>query len=120
MMSSSVETIVKQTELLTLAEQWELLSQLMQRLRQPVLPPATESTSSFSEPLRNTQKWQSKSELTKVETQNGNWLPVKNPFPPTRVEDVAGCLKYSGPPKTLADMEDAIRVGVLESWHEGY
>jgi hypothetical protein len=118
-MFSSVETIVKQTELLTFAEQWELLSQLVQRLRQQVLPPATEATSAFSEPWRPSQKWQNTPGLTKVESQNRFPLPAKNPFPPTRVEEVAGCLKYSGPPKTLADMEEAIRVGVLESWHEG-
>jgi len=40
-MFSAVETIVKQTELLTLAEQWELLTHLMQQLRRPMLPPAT-------------------------------------------------------------------------------
>ncbi|MCX7013332.1 MAG: hypothetical protein NTW86_12390 [Candidatus Sumerlaeota bacterium] len=29
-------------------------------------------------------------------------------FPPTRLEDVAGCLRYAGPPKTLKDMDEAI------------
>ncbi len=32
----------------------------------------------------------------------------------TRLEDVAGSLKWSGPPKTLADMNDAISRGVRE------
>jgi hypothetical protein len=54
-MFSAVETIVKQTELLTLAEQWELLTHLMQRLRRQVLPPSMATKSSFSELLRNTQ-----------------------------------------------------------------
>lgn len=34
----------------------------------------------------------------------------------TRVEDVAGCLRYAGSAKTLADMEDAVRKGVAERW----
>jgi hypothetical protein len=35
-------------------------------------------------------------------------------LPATRLEDVAGCLHYSGPTKTPADMEAAIRKGVEE------
>ena len=34
--------------------------------------------------------------------------------PRTRIEDVAGSLRYDGPAKTLAEMEDAIRKGVAE------
>lgn len=37
-------------------------------------------------------------------------------LPVTRLEDVAGCLHYTGPAKTLADMEAAIRKGVAEQW----
>ena len=37
-------------------------------------------------------------------------------FPPTRFEDVAGCLHYKGPAKTLQDMEAAIEKGVKEQW----
>jgi hypothetical protein len=29
-------------------------------------------------------------------------------FPPTRIEDVAGCLAYSGPTKTIAEMNEAV------------
>ncbi|MDD5708362.1 MAG: hypothetical protein PHR35_20780 [Kiritimatiellae bacterium] len=32
----------------------------------------------------------------------------------TRIEDVAGCLAYRGAPKSLADMEQAIKKGVQE------
>ena len=32
-------------------------------------------------------------------------------IPVTRIEDVAGCLKWSGPAKTLGDMERAIECG---------
>jgi hypothetical protein len=59
MTSSTLEMMMNQTERLTINEQWELLTHLIQRLRRPVLPPATEKTASFSELLRNTQGlWQ--------------------------------------------------------------
>ncbi len=38
----------------------------------------------------------------------------KKPFAETSLEQVAGCLKYHGEPKSLDEMEDAIRKGVLE------
>jgi len=39
-------------------------------------------------------------------------LRAAKPFPPTRLEDVAGCLRYTGKPKTLSQMEAAIRAEV--------
>ncbi|MCA1809756.1 MAG: hypothetical protein LC725_09960 [Lentisphaerae bacterium] len=39
-----------------------------------------------------------------------------NAMSKTRLEDVAGCLKYAGPAKTLADMDAAIEKGVNEQW----
>jgi hypothetical protein len=37
-------------------------------------------------------------------------------LPTTRLQEVAGCLHYTGPAKTLADMENAIRKGIEENW----
>ena len=48
--------------------------------------------------------------ITFMESERGVDLPV------TRVEDVAGCLHYTGPAKTLADMDAAIQKGVEEQW----
>ena len=42
-------------------------------------------------------------------------VPVKKPvapFPETTLDEVAACLKYTGKPKSLPDMQDAIRIGV--------
>jgi hypothetical protein len=36
------------------------------------------------------------------------------PIPPTRLEDVVGCLPYRGKPKTLRQMQDAIKDQVKE------
>ena len=33
---------------------------------------------------------------------------------PTRIQDVAGCLRCTGPAKTLADMEKAVEQGAKE------
>ena len=42
---------------------------------------------------------------------DGILLKPKKLFPETSLDDVAGCLKYQDKPKTLEDMEDAIRQG---------
>ncbi|WP_445629962.1 hypothetical protein [Nostoc sp. DSM 114167] len=41
-------------------------------------------------------------------------LNHNKPFPETKLDDVAGCLKYQGEPKTLEDIDNAI----LEVWME--
>ncbi|MEH2282741.1 MAG: hypothetical protein V7K90_15660 [Nostoc sp.] len=45
----------------------------------------------------------------------GILLKPKKLFPETKLDDVAGCLKYQGKPETLEDMENAIRQGIEES-----
>jgi hypothetical protein len=40
-------------------------------------------------------------------------------FPRTKLEDVAGCLKWKGKPKTIAEMKDAIRREVICRHKEG-
>ncbi len=39
--------------------------------------------------------------------------PAEKP-PVTRLQDVAGCLRYTGPAKTLSEMEEAIQKGIAE------
>ena len=50
---------------------------------------------------------------------DGILLKPKKPFAETTLNDVAGCLKYQGSPKSLEDMNNAIRQGVEELWHGG-
>lgn len=45
----------------------------------------------------------------------GDFLKSSKVFSATKLDDVAGCLKYAGKPKTLEDMDNAIRQGVEES-----
>ncbi|MEH2232310.1 MAG: hypothetical protein V7K71_22240 [Nostoc sp.] len=49
---------------------------------------------------------------------DGIILKPKEPFAVTKLDDVAGCLKYQGKPKTFEDIDNAIRQGVKESWHD--
>lgn len=45
------------------------------------------------------------------ETEDGLFLKEKPAFNPTKLDEVAGCLPYSGPPNSLDEMEDGIRKG---------
>lgn len=42
--------------------------------------------------------------------------PQPSPFKATRLADVAGCLPYTGPAKTLEDMQAAVRSRAKEQW----
>ena len=48
----------------------------------------------------------------------GDLLKSSNFFSVTKLDDVAGCLKYPRKTKTLEDMDNAISQGVEESWHD--
>ncbi|MDJ0619672.1 MAG: AbrB/MazE/SpoVT family DNA-binding domain-containing protein [Calothrix sp. MO_192.B10] len=74
---------------------------------------------SIPEQLRNSHGWETGQELIIIDTGEGILLKPKQPFIGTTLNEVAGCLKYQGTPKSLSDMNDAIRQGVEESWHGG-
>ncbi|MFP4220583.1 MAG: AbrB/MazE/SpoVT family DNA-binding domain-containing protein [Phormidium sp. GEM2.Bin31] len=57
-------------------------------------------------------------EIILTDTGQGILIQPKRPFPPTRLDEVAGCLNYQGPPKSLEDMETAISRGIQEQWHD--
>lgn len=66
--------------------------------------------------LRNIHGWEAGQELIVIDTGDGILLKPKKPFPETTLQNVAGCLKYQGKPKSLNEMEDAICQGVAEQW----
>lgn len=68
--------------------------------------------------IRDSHNWQSGQEFSVVDIGDGVMLKIKNPFDETDLDDVAGCLKYEGAPKTLEDMEEAIKKGVMEMHHD--
>lgn len=63
--------------------------------------------------------WQINQELIAINIGDGILLKPKKPFVETTLDDVAGCLKYQGVPKSLGDMNEAICQGVEESWYGG-
>ena len=64
--------------------------------------------------LRNQYKWSTGQKLLVIDKGNGIFLKPKRPFIQSSLNDVAGCLKYEGQPKSLKDMEQAIKTGALK------
>jgi AbrB family looped-hinge helix DNA binding protein len=58
--------------------------------------------------VRESRHWEPGTEFIVEETPEGVLLRPIKPYKPTRVEDVAGCLKFGGPPKSLQEIESAI------------
>ena len=63
--------------------------------------------------LRDAHHWQPGQELIAIDTGDGIFLKPKQAFAETQLENVAGCLNYEGKPKTLNELDEAIRLGVL-------
>lgn len=64
--------------------------------------------------IRQAYKWPVGQEFLIEQAEQGILLRPQAPFPQTCVDEVAGCLRYEGRAKTLEDMNNAIRRGVLE------
>lgn len=64
--------------------------------------------------LRAAHQWEAGQELIAIDVGNGILLKPKKLFPSTTLEQVAGCLKYQGKPKSLNEMERAISQGAME------
>jgi AbrB family looped-hinge helix DNA binding protein len=62
--------------------------------------------------VRDAHQWRPGTEFIVENTADGVLLRPAKPFPPTRLEDVAGCLRYGAKPKTLRQMEAAIGIEV--------
>ncbi len=65
--------------------------------------------------LREAHQWEVGQEFIIIDMGDGILLKPKQAFIVTKLDDVAGCLKYQGKPKTLEDMDNAIRQGIEES-----
>ncbi|MCB1677220.1 MAG: AbrB/MazE/SpoVT family DNA-binding domain-containing protein [Halioglobus sp.] len=65
--------------------------------------------------IRAAHQWEVGQKLVLIDTGDGILLRPEKPFPRTSLEAVASFLKYTGKPKSLEDMEDAIEQGASES-----
>lgn len=55
--------------------------------------------------------WEAGQELVVIDTEDGVLLKSKKTFASSTLEELAGCLPYKGPAKTLEEMEQAIVKG---------
>jgi len=65
-------------------------------------------------PIRSAHHWEPGLELIVIDTEDGVLLKQKSPFTKTKLKDVAACLHYTGEPKSIEEMEQAIEQGVKE------
>jgi AbrB family looped-hinge helix DNA binding protein len=69
--------------------------------------------------VRDAHGWNPGTEFAVEMAPGGITLRPLRPSPPSRLEDVAGCLQYTGRAKTLQQMEKAIAKGVKERRDRG-
>jgi AbrB family looped-hinge helix DNA binding protein len=62
--------------------------------------------------IRDQRRWEAGTELVVEDTPEGVLLKPARLFAPTCPEDVFGCLKYKGKPKTIDEMNAAIAAEV--------
>ena len=58
--------------------------------------------------IRRRHNWEAGASLVIEDTPEGVLLKQAPLFPPTRIDDVFGVLKYSGAPKTFEEMNAAV------------
>jgi AbrB family looped-hinge helix DNA binding protein len=66
--------------------------------------------------VRESHGWTEGTEFTVEEIKGGLLLKAAPLFPPTTVDEMAGCLKYAGARKTLKQMDDAIAKDIKRQW----
>ncbi|MCH7731602.1 MAG: AbrB/MazE/SpoVT family DNA-binding domain-containing protein [Candidatus Marinimicrobia bacterium] len=65
-------------------------------------------------PVRSAHHWEAGQELVVIDAGDGVLLKPKTPFSETHIDVVASCLNYVGTAKTLDEMNEAIKQGVME------
>ena len=67
-------------------------------------------------PIRDARHWAPGQRLEVIDDGENIILKPANPFPPTTLAEVSGCLNYQGRAMTIAEMEEAIARGVRETF----
>ena len=68
--------------------------------------------------LRVAHRWEPGLELVAVDMGDGILLRPKTPFAETRLDEVAGNLRFTGKAKSIDEMEAAVRQGVRRAWRD--
>ncbi len=66
--------------------------------------------------IRRMHHWEVGQELFIVVRDDGILLTSEPLFPPTTLDEVAGCLHYNGSAKTIENMHEAIAEGVRQRY----
>ena len=66
-------------------------------------------------PVRDAHQWEPGQKLEVLDTVDGILLKPAQSYPATTLTEVAACLKYQGPAKSLKEMNEAIRKGAMEN-----
>jgi AbrB family looped-hinge helix DNA binding protein len=69
--------------------------------------------------IRTARSWKPGTEFCVEETDSGVLLRPVRPLPETKLEDVAGYLKYKGTPKSLRDMNEGPAREVRRRYESG-
>jgi len=62
-------------------------------------------------PIRTAHQWEPGQRFEAIDTGEGILLKPAGPFRKTDIKEVASCLRYDGPTKTVAEMNEAIAQG---------
>lgn len=68
--------------------------------------------------VRDAHGWQPGLEFIVIDSARGLLLIPRRQIEPTTLADVAGCLKFDGQAKTGEEIDEALRRGVREDWHD--
>jgi AbrB family looped-hinge helix DNA binding protein len=68
--------------------------------------------------LRDAYQWETGLEFIVIDTGEGILLKPNRSFAPTTLDEVAGSLSSSGKSRTIEEMEEDLRRGVREAWHD--
>lgn len=68
--------------------------------------------------MRTAHRWETGQELLAIDMGDGILLKPKNPFSATTLQDIMELPAYSGTPKTVEEMHEAVQEGILEEWRD--
>lgn len=69
--------------------------------------------------VREAHGWAAGTEFVVESTPDGVRLRTRTPFPPTELRQVFGSVQYSGPAKSLEDMDAGVRREVARRYQRG-
>jgi AbrB family looped-hinge helix DNA binding protein len=84
----------------------------------PITTVSTKGQVILPKTVRDSRQWSPGTKLVVEERADGVFLRAvkEKRFPPTKIEDVFGSLKYEGPPMTVEEMDEALGKAVAEDW----